>query len=82
MPGLTTYEAKLLVCGLSRAFFGKANSVGQPIDGQTRSAGDVTMKDSHAKTSSKPAMLTSDESKQFSDKYSGIHSDIGLPFHN
>ena len=32
IPTLTTYEAKLYVCGLSRAFFGRNNSVSNPID--------------------------------------------------
>ena len=77
VPGLSTYEAKLLVCGLSRAFFGKANSVGHTNDAASGH------KDSNAaRSNSKPEVVGSNESKQFSDKYSGIESNIGLPFHN
>lgn len=63
VPGISTYEAKLLVCGLSRAFFGRSNSVAVTVDGHLRSSNDLTsgVKDSHARTSSKPAMLGSDE---------------------
>lgn len=33
VPNLSTYEVKLLVCGLSRAFFGRHNSVAIPVEG-------------------------------------------------
>ena len=33
IPRMSAYEVKLIVCGLSRAFFGSRNSVYLPIDG-------------------------------------------------
>ena len=81
VPYLSTYEVKLLVCGLSRAFFGKQNSVSIPIDGFTRSG--EQSQNNVSKQSSKPAPLPgSEESKQTSDKPSAVESNIGLPFHN
>ena len=32
VPHMSPYEVKLIVCGLSRAFFGRANSVDVPVE--------------------------------------------------
>ena len=32
VPHMSAYEVKLIVCGLSRAFFGRANSIDVPVE--------------------------------------------------
>lgn len=38
IPSMSTYETKLLVCGLSRVFFGKPNSIYIPISNKRKSS--------------------------------------------
>ena len=85
VPYLSTYEVKLLVCGLSRAFFGRQNSVSIPVDSYTRSGAESTIKDSQKQSSKPPAPIPGSEESKLtggSEKPSAVESNIGLPFHN
>ena len=78
MPNLSSYEVKLLVCGLSRTFFGKPNSVYIPVE--TTPISPVASNDFLPKLSVRSRQT--EELEPVLPRPTKKESDIGLPFVN